>query len=74
VKRFTRAKILEFHAVTTVNPAVTLSCDVAVGLPNKLTVTIGNFPFKSVTPFPFLRNRTVSQSATVRYEGANDGL
>jgi Flp pilus assembly pilin Flp len=76
VKRYTRAKILEF-AAKTANPTVTLTCpggapSVASVMPSKLIVTVTGIPFKPVTPLPFVKNMTVTRSATVRFEGAAD--
>ena len=76
----TASRIREFNINWADDPAqyVDVVCDPnGAVVPNMVTVTIRNYPFRSITPLPFLQNITLGSAlipvdATVRFEGAAD--
>ena len=75
-------RIREFNGNWAADPAqyVDVTCVTSgTGPPTMVTVTIRNYPFRAITPLPFLRGVTIGSAripvdATVRFEGANDAL
>ena len=70
-------RIREFNANPAADPAQYVDC-VAVGAPpTMVTVTIRNYPFRAITPLPYLQGLTIGSAtipvdATVRFEGSSD--
>ena len=70
-------RIREFNANPAADPAQYVDC-VPVGAPATMVrVTIRNYPFRAITPLPYLQGLTIGSAnipvdATVRFEGSAD--
>lgn len=72
VEDSTLALVLGFYNTKSNTPTVTMSCTGGGGLaPDKITLKIAGVQFRSITPIPFLKNLTLTDSASVRYEGTD---